>query len=459
MLTFHHPEGLSLNVLEQLSVGDERVVSGVRDRIRESLTSSARHHCIVLGPSGAGKTHAACLAAKQASESAERRNSVVWVGNSHTLVTTVEQLCALILSNVPLSNGDRLDDDELPHEPHQQQLRQLASRRDQPLVVVLEDIDRLLDTFNQIEQQRFRHLLQTDSPLTIVGTATTKSTYLTDPRFPFYEFFHLASLVPLSVEQARDLISRRHAIAAQFHSDAGHAHMYRPWSEHDVRLASSLAGSWPGTIAAMAAVAHTGAGVAEALFAVADMLTPQVVRETDRLSPQQRRVLWTLACAGQPQHVVGAAMQTGAPQRSVAKTLSELVALGFVHPVVSGLCTHGDKRRTYYEASSQLLTLVARMGVNGVETFRRMASAVEIACDISDTQNSTIDAGLSVLETALAERLLDESGRDGGGDSQNPRAYLRDAHIALRTGAQDIVMRLPTPIRIELEAFVSRTSV
>lgn len=454
MLTLHHPEGLSLSELEQLSVGDERVVSGVRDRIRESLTSSARHNCIILGPSGAGKTHAACLAAKQASEFAERRNSVVWVGNSHTLVTTVEQLCALILSN-----DDRLDDDELPHEPFQQQLRHLASRRDQPLVVVLEDIDRLLDTFNQIEQQRFRHLLQTDSPLTIVGTATTKSTYFTDPRFPFYEFFHLASLVPLSVAQARDLISRSHAIAAQFHSDAGHAHVYRPWSEYDVRLTTSLAGSWPGTIAAMAAVAHSGSGVAEALFAVADMLTPQVMRETDRLSPQQRRVLWTLACAGQPQHVVGVAMQTGAPQRSVAKTLSELVALGFVHPVVSGLCTHGDKRRTYYEASSQLLTLVASMGVNGVGTFRRMASAVEIACDISDTQNSTIDAGLSVLETALAERLLDESGRDGGGDSQNPRAHLRDAHIALRTGAQDIVMRLPTPIRVELEAFVSHTSV
>lgn len=35
MLTLHHPEGLSLNELEQLSVDGERFVSGVKDRIRE----------------------------------------------------------------------------------------------------------------------------------------------------------------------------------------------------------------------------------------------------------------------------------------------------------------------------------------------------------------------------------------------------------------------------------------
>ena len=88
-----------------------------------------------------------------------------------------------------------------------------------------------------------------------------------------------------------------------------------------------------------------------------DDLTPYYQEQLARLSGQQRLVVARLAEVDRPINVTELADRLDIDQRSLGKTLSDLVDRGWASPTTSPMTALLDQRRTYYELAEPLARL------------------------------------------------------------------------------------------------------
>ena len=147
-----------------------------------------------------------------------------------------------------------------------------------------------------------------------------------------------------------------------------------------------LAGGQPRMWATLASALTVGGldELVDLLLTRFDDLTPYYQEQLGRLSGQQRLVVAELAEIDRPINVRELAERLEIDQRSLAKTISDLVDRGWAAPTTSPVTALLDRRRTYYELAEPLARLSFQIKESRGEPLRLVVEFVKHWFDPAD---------------------------------------------------------------------------
>ena len=456
------PSVMPHELLERLFVARERTLDAILARVDAAAGSSERNHTLLVGPRGAGKTHLVSLAYHRINERREAgaRLQVAWLPEDAWTIVSYRHLLTAIAERLePALEG------ELPRlAPELEGLLAAKAAVGGPIVVLVENLDRILHALGDEGQQRLRHLLQADRSLLLIATSTRLDRTLSDQASPFYAFFTTTRLEPFDVDEAAAMLT---AIARERDDDDLVEYLAGDEGRARLRTIMHLAGGQPRMWATLASALTVGGldELVDLLLTRFDDLTPYYQEQLGRLSGQQRLVVAELAEIDRPINVRELAERLEIEQRSLAKTISELVDRGWAAETTSPVTALLDRRRTYYELAEPLARLSFQIKASRGEPLRLVVEFVKHWFDPADLGSAT-------SEGLVAEyMLLAVEGHDHDAVIAATRRLQRlpitrapavellgeidDALAALGRDDPEAFIRLPTPVRVALETHLS----
>ena len=451
------PSLMSHELLERLFVAREQTLDRIILRVTTATTSSERNHTLLVGPRGSGKTHLVSLAYYRARDLQKSGAALqlAWLPEDPwTIVSYLHLMRAIAERLEPALEGS------LPTSAPE--LEALLVRRAEsggPIVVIVENLDQILDALGNQGQQQLRHVLQTHRPFLLITTSTRLDRALSDQAAPFYGFFTTSRLEQFDVGQAAAMLS---AIAAENSDDRLVKYLHSNEGQKRLQTIAHLAGGQP-RIWALLASALTVEGLGELielLLTRFDDLTPYYQEQIGHLSGQQRLIIAQLADIDRPINVTELAQRLTIDQRSLSKTLSELVDRGWINPTRSTLTAGLDRRRTYYELAEPLARLAFQIKDSRGEPLRLIVEFLKHWFDPPDLRAPTAPSATEYVALAVAGQEHDPVVAVTRRLNRLPVTRARvvdllgeidDALAALGNNDPESLLRLPTPIRAALE--------
>ena len=452
------PSTMPEDLLERLFVVRKPVLESLMKRVGDLGNTPSPHHTLLVGPRGAGKTHLISLiyhrAKNQADTDGGKPLRIAWLPEDPWTIVSYARLLAAILERVAPDTGVKsADEAELDAR-----LRS-TSRKDGPVLVLMENVDQILDALGEVGQQKLRNLLQTESGVLIIGSTTRLDRSLSSHAAPFFGFFDTIRLEPFSPEEAREMLT---ALARE----AGNAELAERLSSSGalarIHTIAHLAGGQP-RLWALLGSALTVEGLrdlAALLLSRFDDLTPYYQEQLARLSPLQRLVVAELAAADRPLPVKDIAERVGSDQRSVAKAVGDLAERGWLKPVSTIFTELLDRRRTYYDLAEPLARLAFQIKDSRGEP---LPLVVDFLVNWFDADQLRSSDGSDYGRVALMRMEQDEVGGLARRLTSLPKSRIpsldllgqvEDALAAFSAGDAEPVMALRSTLRqaIELRA-------
>ncbi len=324
------PSLMPHELLERLFVAREQTLDRIIDRVKAAAASDERNHTLLVGPRGSGKTHLVSLAYYR-TRALPTPPQVAWLPEDPWTIVSYQRLLREI--------GARLEPKiaEVPSTTSELEAA-LVERANSggPIVVFVENLDQILDALGNDGQQQLRHLLQAHRPFLLVATTTRIDRSLSDQAEPFYGFFTTTRLKPFDAHQAAAMLS---AIATANGDRKLVEYLASDEGRRRLQTIAHLAGGQPRIWALLASALDVAKldELVELLLTRFDDLTPYYQEQLTRLSGQQRLIVAELAEADRPINVGELAERLDIDQRSLSKTVSELVERGWLMPTSSAL--------------------------------------------------------------------------------------------------------------------------
>ncbi len=452
------PSTMPEDLLERLFVVRKPVLESLMKRVGDLGNTPSPHHTLLVGPRGAGKTHLISLvyhrAKNRAGTDGGKPLRIAWLPEDPWTIVSYARLLAAILERVAPDTGVKsADEAELDAR-----LRS-TSRKDGPVLVLMENVDQILDALGQVGQQKLRNLLQTESGVLIIGSTTRLDRSLSSHAAPFFGFFDTIRLEPFSPEEAREMLT---ALARE----AGNAELAERLSSSGalarIHTIAHLAGGQPRLWALLgsALTVEELRDLAALLLSRFDDLTPYYQEQLARLSPLQRLVVAELAAADRPLPVKDIAERIGSDQRSVAKAVGDLAERGWLKPVSTIFTELLDRRRTYYDLAEPLARLAFQIKDSRGEP---LPLVVDFLVNWFDADQLRSSDGSDYGRVALMRMEQDEVGGLARRLTSLPESRIpsldllgqvEDALAAFSAGDAEPVMALRSTLRqaIELRA-------
>ena len=452
------PSTMPEDLLERLFVVRKPVLESLMKRVGDLGNTPSPHHTLLVGPRGAGKTHLISLvyhrAKNRAGTDGGKPLRIAWLPEDPWTIVSYARLLAAILERVAPDTGVKsADEAELDAR-----LRS-ASRKDGPVLVLMENVDQILDALGEVGQQKLRNLLQTESGVLIIGSTTRLDRSLSSHAAPFFGFFDTIRLEPFSPEEAREMLT---ALARE----ADNAELAERLSNNDalarIHTIAHLAGGQPRLWALLgsALTVEELRDLAALLLSRFDDLTPYYQEQLARLSPLQRLVVAELAAADRPLPVKDIAERVGSDQRSVAKAVGDLAERGWLKPVSTIFTELLDRRRTYYDLAEPLARLAFQIKESRGEP---LPLVVDFLVNWFDADQLRSSDGSDYGRVALMRMEQDEVGGLARRLTSLPESRIpsldllgqvEDALAAFSAGDAEPVMALRSTLRqaIELRA-------
>ena len=452
------PSTMPEDLLARLFVVRQPVLESLMKRVGDLGATPSPHHTLLVGPRGAGKTHLISLvyhrAKNRAGTDGGKPLRIAWLPEDPWTIVSYARLLAAILERVAPDTGVKsADEAELDAR-----LRS-TSRKDGPVLVLMENVDQILDALGEVGQQKLRNLLQTESGVLIIGSTTRLDRSLSSHAAPFFGFFDTIRLEPFSPEEAREMLT---ALARE----AGNAELAERLSSSGalarIHTIAHLAGGQPRLWALLgsALTVEELRDLAALLLSRFDDLTPYYQEQLARLSPLQRLVVAELAAADRPLPVKDIAERVGSDQRSVAKAVGDLAERGWLKPVSTIFTELLDRRRTYYDLAEPLARLAFQIKESRGEP---LPLVVDFLVNWFDADQLRSSDGSDYGRVALMRMEQDEVGGLARRLTSLPESRIpsldllgqvEDALAAFSAGDAEPVMALRSTLRqaIELRA-------
>lgn len=452
------PSTMPEDLLARLFVVRQPVLESLMKRVGDLGATPSPHHTLLVGPRGAGKTHLISLvyhrAKNRGGTDGGKPLRIAWLPEDPWTIVSYARLLAAILERVSPDTGVKsADEAELDAR-----LRS-TSRKDGPVLVLMENVDQILDALGEVGQQKLRNLLQTESGVLIIGSTTRLDRSLSSHAAPFFGFFDTIRLEPFSPEEAREMLT---ALARE----AGNAELAERLSSSGalarIHTIAHLAGGQPRLWALLgsALTVEELRDLAALLLSRFDDLTPYYQEQLARLSPLQRLVVAELAAADRPLPVKDIAERVGSDQRSVAKAVGDLAERGWLKPVSTIFTELLDRRRTYYDLAEPLARLAFQIKESRGEP---LPLVVDFLVNWFDADQLRSSDGSDYGRVALMRMEQDEVGGLARRLTSLPESRIpsldllgqvEDALAAFSAGDAEPVMALRSTLRqaIELRA-------
>jgi tetratricopeptide (TPR) repeat protein/DNA-binding transcriptional ArsR family regulator len=359
LLSNFTPSLMSPETLERIFVQREDIAQDLVDRIILSATTPAKHHSLLIGARGMGKTHLVSLVYYRLDRHQELKNKlmVAWLREEEWGVDSWLDLVVRIFRALGEATFSQ-DTKGLLAQLQQVSIADaetLATRLlteligDKTLLLIIENLDELFAGLGEKGQQKFRSFLQERQCCTILATTPALFAGVQDRSEPFFGFFNPIPLSPLNWEEATVMLQK----IAELDGQADLANFLRtPAGKARVRAVHHLAGGNPRvyTLFAQFITRESLDELVQAFMKMLDDLTPYYQSRMKELSNQQRKIVEFLVDKREAVMVKEIATQCFIEQRVVSGQLLQLRNKGYVVARANG-------RESFYELTEVLMRL------------------------------------------------------------------------------------------------------
>lgn len=374
--------------LERLLVEPQRAEIAARavDLVRESAAGESKHHLLVVGPRGWGKTHLATTVYHRLRNDPSLRDSllIARLAEEGETVTTFLDLLLRILTALeaeyPATDGVLPEDfaprlralydmklDEAERAAVSLLVDAVARRT---LLVLVENLDAVFDGLGADGQHRLRAFVQDHPFWTIVATTPELFDAIRNQGAPFYGFFRAYHLGQFSVDDATEMLAR---IAELRGDDELASRVRAPGGRARVRAIDHLAKGTPRVYVLLSdfLTASSFEEFVGAFMKTLDGLTPYFQERLRGLTPQERKVVEFLCGRGGAAAVKEIARHCFLSHSTTSGHLKALRASGFVTSEPVG-------RETYYELREPLMRLWHEVKTNCGEPIRLLVEFLRL---------------------------------------------------------------------------------
>jgi tetratricopeptide (TPR) repeat protein len=345
--------------LEKILVKRNALLDSAVAKIRESVISKDKHRLLFIGPRGLGKSFLVTLIHHRLSTQEDLVEKVrfAWLNEDqtsttflHLLMRIYRKLVDLYPTEFPSEELDKIrskDPADAREVLGQAMIRHLAHRT---VVLLIENLDAIFHAMSEVEQRTWRGFLQDHPCFAIVSTAQGLTKNISSKTKPFFGFFDIHHLEPLTVDEAAELLEKIAALNG------------------DQPLANFIAS--PRGKARMRAIHHLSGGNPRLYLILSDFLTKdsldnlvRLFEETvDRqltpyfqermrwLSPQQQEIVQYLCQQVHPASVKEISEGIFTKPNTVSSQLKQLREKGY-------LASKGRGKESFYELTEPLMRL------------------------------------------------------------------------------------------------------
>jgi tetratricopeptide (TPR) repeat protein len=345
-----NPSKMPAELLEQTFVQREQLAQRLVSLFEASAEGQSKHHVLLVGPRGIGKSHLVALLYHRLSrsEAAQSKLEIAWLAEDEWGITSFLDLLVGVLEALSVNTKELAT---LSHFNAEKRATELLSERvlGKTLLLIVENLDSVLRNLGDAGQKKWRALIQNTGYWTILATAPALSEEIQVQVSPFYGFFEIQHLRGLTDEEGITML--RQLAEAQGKTEL-------------VQVLDSPAGR-----ARVRALQHLAQGnhrvliifydfldeevredLLNLLWKTIDALTPYYQSLMKDLSPQQRKLVDFLC-----RHKIPAAVKTIASEcltshQTAASQLKQLLEARYVR-----VERHG--RESYYELNEPLLRI------------------------------------------------------------------------------------------------------
>ena len=428
-LYFSHftPSMMPSETLETMLVQREPLLTRVLGHVTESLRTGSRHHTLLVGPRGIGKTHLISLLHHRLSQTHEAKDKalIAWMREEEWGVTSFFELVMRILRTLDATYPEfkitertqplyELKVDEAAKQAESLLLDVMA---DKCLVILLENLDDLFDQIGDQGQKAWRAFIQNHSNMVLVCTTPSLFAGVSVHKSPFYGLFDIEPLVELQFE---DVVSLLRKIAIERGDSDLVAFIDTPEGRARIRAVHHLAEGNPRIYIIFAQfLSHEALDeLVQAFMHTLDELTPYYQARMKELSGQQRKILTYLI-----QHRVSApvkqiAMACFITQQVCSSQLKQLRDKRYVR-------SFGQGRESYYELCEPMM---------------------RFCMDVKNQRGEPVSLFVDFLRIWYSRPELEAMLGDNGTPRHMGMAYIEKALILMATEKSD-----PKVVAIEKE--------
>ena len=427
-IRFQTPSQMEPESLEAIFVQREPLAKRLVDKIVASAATASKHHTLLVGPRGIGKTHLVSLVQNRVLEREEIRAklAVAWLReDAYSVASYVHLLLAMLRELRESENG--FDEDMALDQLYgaEEGLREaraedmlLSAVGERTLLLITENLEDTFEAIGSEGQEKLRALIQNHPRFTILATTQSLFGRVQLRTSAFYGFFEIHHLNRFSFEEALEMLRR----ISELKGDAELARLLRsPKGRARVRATDHLAAGSPRIYVILSEFlgAESIDELVEPVLKMIENLTPYYQSRMQLISPQQRALVEYL-CERE------AAVTVGEISRGVLLTsqtassqLRKLRDLGYVR-------WHREGRKSYYELQEPLMRIALSAKKQRGKPFRLFVEFLR--CWFTESELSarvqagyasatTLDpqyaqAALELLRTAGVDPRLEASARD-----------------------------------------------
>jgi len=406
LISVFTPSNTSPEVLERIFVQRHRLLEKLVERLKRSMLTGNMHHALLIGPRGSGKTNMVALTEYRLQQQVELDDvmRIAWLGEDDTITGLID-LAMGIADRLAEEYPDEFEADYrlpyrgLPADDAAEAILNEIHRRLQHryLLVLFENMDAAFKGLGDQGQKRWRAFLQEKGRIATLATSQQLFDGVSNRDLPFWGFFDIHHLAPLSIDDSQSLIRNisienknkdlvqfidtaegRYRIRSLHHLAGGNHRMYVLLSEFLTKASLD--------------------DLVSAFETLADELTPYFQERIRFLPAQQAKIVQSLAAIeGAAITVKEIAASTFIDERSCSKQLGELRSKRYVQSEKRG-------KESYYELAEPLMRLCLEVKNQRGKPLKLIARFLK-AWFTEDDLKSQLSRNLGSLNRANAYRV------------------------------------------------------
>ncbi len=435
------PSMMNSEALEAIFVQREELARRIVGLIRDSTLTEAKHHTLLVGPRGIGKTHFVSLIYHRVRKMEDLRTPllIAWLredewGVASFLDLLLRILRALLVEYEDAALAARVESlYELPPDAAEQSAAALLKEfaADRTLLILMENLDELFAGLADEGQKQLRAYLQENPFCTILATSQSLFGGVSLQTSPFYGFFRIQHLEDLSLEEATQLLTN----IAAFKGDSSLASFIQtPTGRARIRAVRHLAGGNHRVyvILSQFLTRESLDKLVEPFMRMLDDLTPYYHARMQWLSPQQRKIIEFLCERRSAVTVKEIAQRSFMTHQTASSQLKTLREMGYVKAEPVG-------RESYYELREPLMRLSIEVKTHREQPIRLFIDFLRLWHSQSELQQQ-----LTALKpNALLEReYLTQALREAESEPEDPRIAACSKDLRRYFGSGDYINAL-----------------
>jgi tetratricopeptide (TPR) repeat protein len=401
------PASMPSELLERTFVQREKLAERLTDLFTESALGDSKHHVLLVGPRGIGKSHLVALVYHRLNKRDDLKDKllIAYLREDEWGITSFLDLLVRVLRAIGADTSALTNLN--PSTVEQQAWNMLRERiAGKTLLVILENLGGVLRNLGEAGQKKWRALIQTYPCWAVLATTPALSSDISQQASPFYGFFEIQNLPELSVSEAVALLTQ---LARVYGDEKTAEFVATPAGRARVRAVHHLAGGNHRVFVIFYDFLSQDRPdtLLEPLLKTIDSLTPYYQSQMDKLSPQQRKLVEFLCEHRGAATVKAIASGCFITHQTAAAQLKQLLEARYVQVTRLG-------RESYYELAEPLLRICVEVKTHDPEPLRLLVEFLRYWFSRDELQEKFSSAELhsftrSYIAAALREYDTTES--------------------------------------------------